>query len=278
VPVGSTQARAKRRGSGSQRFGEEMRGQMRARAHVGVRRDVGSCAHGCVSALAYRPARLRRSAQQRQARGNPARPMARRPQASLTIKKGRAFGMHARCARRNASAELVHRCAGVRGGAVLNGIKETERKEIERGSACGTTAAAPARKRPNLARRPSSHSAGAAAGKVTLLSARRPGFTEGRRDLSSPRWPRAEGQASVKRWSTQQRGRRRRWYGKQRGGVVKRKATRGDEQARLPPRGRLRLHGDGAFTFWSPASLPHSSTPQTSAAAGLGRNPRVARV
>jgi hypothetical protein len=48
---------------------------------------------------------------------------------------------------------------------------------------------------------------GAVAVKVTLLPTRWPGQLEGSRGLSSPRWPRAEGQASVKRRSTQRRGR-----------------------------------------------------------------------
>jgi hypothetical protein len=36
---------------------------------------------------------------------------------------------------------------------------------------------------------------------------------------------------------------------------VKREVTRGHEQARLPPRERLWLHGDGASAFWSPTPL-----------------------
>jgi hypothetical protein len=39
---------------------------------------------------------------------------------------------------------------------------------------------------------------GAATVKVALLSTRWSGFTEGRRGLSSPRWPQAERQALVK--------------------------------------------------------------------------------
>jgi hypothetical protein len=83
--------------------------------------------------------------------------------------------------------------------------KETGRKKIERAmrvpkngdgtckkaSHSGSMAGITQRKR-----------GGAAADKVTLLSARGLGFTEGRRDLSSPRWPRAEAQALVKRRST----------------------------------------------------------------------------
>jgi hypothetical protein len=68
-----------------------------------------------------------------------------------------------------------------------------------------TTVAAPARKlsQPgSMAGITQRKRSSAAADMATLASARRSGFTEGRRDLSSPQWPRADAQASVKRWST----------------------------------------------------------------------------
>jgi hypothetical protein len=40
---------------------------------------------------------------------------------------------------------------------------------------------------------------------------------------------------------------------------VKSEATLSDEQVQLPPRGWLRLHGDGAPSFCSQAPLPHST-------------------
>jgi hypothetical protein len=49
------------------------------------------------------------------------------------------------------------------GGVVLYGSEGTKRKKVEHVSTRGTTAAAPAKKSPNLARRSASHSASAAA-------------------------------------------------------------------------------------------------------------------
>jgi hypothetical protein len=133
--------------------------------------------------------------------------MARRHQASLVIKKGESFGMLARRARQNGSAEPVRRREGVRGGGTVarwSPGKETGRKKIEQRMSAwndGGDTCKKASKPGSMVGITQHKRGGAAADKVILLSARGPGFTEGWRDHSSPRWPRAEAQASVKRWS-----------------------------------------------------------------------------
>jgi hypothetical protein len=98
-------------------------------------------------------------------------------------------------------------CTGALGHAVVARQCVAQREKEPGGQGgragdarAGSTVAAPTRR----ASQPGSKAGitqhdGAEADKVTISSTRRPGFTEGRRDLSSPRWPRADTQASKKR-------------------------------------------------------------------------------
>jgi hypothetical protein len=130
--VGSTRVRARRRRPTTPSLGQGM--------HDAVSRTLGARRRRLVD----RPGGggARNSAKHG---GNPARPTVGWYQASLATKKGGAFGTHVKRVRRNGPVEPVRRCVGVRGGGTVarhsTGKGETERKKIEQGRACGTTAA-----------------------------------------------------------------------------------------------------------------------------------------
>jgi hypothetical protein len=166
--------------------------------------------HGRASASACRPARPRRHVQLLQARQNPERPTTRRHQVNLATQKSGAFRTLVRPTCRNGSTDRAPVRVGARGGRVVH--CSTGKWNREKGGRAGDarvemTTATPARR----ALQPGSmasitqrkrcdghgyHALGSMAG----LHRGKEGPL--RRDLSSPRWPWAEAQASVKRWST----------------------------------------------------------------------------
>jgi hypothetical protein len=145
-----------------------------------MRRRADECAYTCACGCAAR--RGFESARARVSVGSPAGQLWQRAQRCQARGKPRAsYGemapgepgdherrrlWHAReaCAPERPSRARVPVRGGVRwrhGGATRNGKEGIERKKIERGCTRGMTVAAPARKRPSLARRPASHSASA---------------------------------------------------------------------------------------------------------------------
>jgi hypothetical protein len=167
APTGSTRAREATQDNDPESQRGDARADARARALVGEQHDAGLRTLGARRRwLADRPGGggARNGAKNG---GKPACPTAGWYQASMATRKGSTFGTHVKRVRRNGPAVPVRRCAGVRGGGTVArhsmGNGETERKKIEQGCARGTTAAATARKRPRLARRPASHRASAAA-------------------------------------------------------------------------------------------------------------------